>query len=123
MKIHRSGRPSSRAVIEGLESRRMLSASINHHGVLNVHGTGHADDISVTLDAQDSSKLDVSINGVIRIFNAAEIRSLKIDAAGGENHVTVDPTLDVPTKVTGDKAGDGGDADPGAPGDGKDHGQ
>ena len=68
-------------VVEQLESRRMLSASVSG-GILRVVGTKHADVIAVT---RSGSSIDVVINGVSKVFSAAGISGLVLKGGGGND--------------------------------------
>jgi len=70
-------------VVEELESRRMLSASVSG-GLLRVVGTKHADVIEVT---RSGSSIDVVINGVSKVFSASGISGLVLKGAGGNDLV------------------------------------
>lgn len=84
-------------VLETLEGRRMLSASalsgsadLGATGVLDVAGTRRADQISVGLNAADSTKLDVTINGVTSTFDLAAVRSVRMSGGNGKDVLRVD---------------------------------
>lgn len=79
-------------VIENLESRCLLSASIVAKPTgdsLLVRGTDRADSITVGLNA-DTSKIDVSINGVVQQFDKATLTSIVINGGGGADAITID---------------------------------
>lgn len=85
------------AVLETLEGRRMLSASplvgsadLSSTGVLDITGTRRADQISVGLNAADSTKLDVTINGVTSTFDLAAVRSVHMSGGNGKDVLRVD---------------------------------
>ena len=100
----RTGRAShrpARPLVEGLEVRRLLSASLGHHGLLNVTGTGHSDAISVTHDAANAAMIDVSVNGKVSSFPATQVHAVKINAGAGNDDVTVDPSIDDNCTING----------------------
>ncbi|MDB5300178.1 MAG: Hemolysin-type calcium-binding region [Phycisphaerales bacterium] len=109
-------RTAVRPVIEGLEGRRMLSATLGHGGLLGVFGTGHADTISVTMDAQTANTIDVSVNGKIKTFDAGSVKFILVNGLGGNDTITIDPSIVTPTTVLGGAgndtmvAGGGGDS-------------
>jgi Ca2+-binding RTX toxin-like protein len=70
-------------MIEELEGRRMLSASISG-GILRVAGTKHADVIEVS---RSGSSIDVTINGVNKVFNASGVTGVIVKAGGGNDLV------------------------------------
>ncbi|HET6246193.1 MAG TPA: hypothetical protein VFE47_00695 [Tepidisphaeraceae bacterium] len=88
-------------MIEGLESRQMLSASLTPHGLLMVKGTNHPDAITVTMDTQDPTEMDVTMNGVMKQFFAANVKSININGAGGNDSINVDPSVTSPASVQG----------------------
>lgn len=95
-------------VVERLEGRRMLSASagpvLSHGGELRVEGTGGNDQIVVSLDAKDKSKIDVSFNGVTSSFPAASVRRIRIDGRDGNDNIRTDEsngTISIPARLSG----------------------
>src|SRR6267142_3143025 len=70
-------------VVEALEGRRMLSASVSGN-ILRVVGTKHADVIEIT---RYGSAIDVVINGVGKIFNGNGVNGLLVKAGGGNDLV------------------------------------
>src|SRR5438094_2515093 len=81
----------SNGLFEQLETRRLLSgAAINDAGTLLVSGSNHSDKIAITLEAGDSTKLDVVINGETHTFNVADITGgVKVFAKNGRDKVNV----------------------------------
>src|SRR5436309_16094111 len=81
----------SNGLIEQLETRRFLSgAAINDAGTLLVSGSNHSDRIAITLEAVDSTKLDVVINGETHTFNVSDITGgAKVFAKNGRDKVNV----------------------------------
>src|SRR5437016_14431014 len=72
-------------VIQQLERRALLSVTL-HHGVLRIVGTEGADDISV----KASGTAVRAINGSEdQTFNLADVRSVRVSAGGGDDHVNV----------------------------------
>src|SRR2546423_1185374 len=105
-----------RSVVEALEGRRLLSAgpspvSLNGSGQLRIKGTNGPDVIVVSLDATDSTKLDVSMNGTVTQVDVAQVkRSIRIDGRGGNDDIRVDQTngtISIPLNVD---AGPGDDS-------------
>ena len=97
---------ASKTVIEGLEGRQMLSASLSHHGVLNVRGTGHNDVITLSPNAQDAQSVDVSVNGQVSTFSEAEIHKVKVNAGAGDDIVTLDSSVTAPAAINGGAGND-----------------
>ncbi len=80
--------------LENLESRCLLSAAIVARPTgdsLVVRGTNRADTITVGLNA-DTSKIDVSINGVVQQFDKATVTSIVISSGGGSDQIKVNET-------------------------------
>jgi Ca2+-binding RTX toxin-like protein len=74
-----------------LERRRLLAtavATLSSRGTLGVTGTGAADVITVAADSTGAN-IVVTLNGSSESFPSADVRRLYVDAAGGEDAVTV----------------------------------
>jgi hypothetical protein len=86
--MSRSTRAASTAptAIESLESRRMLSAAVEH-GVLVIEGTRRADVISVALDG--ARTLNVTVNGRQSSFDRRSIGRICIVAGCGDDQVSL----------------------------------
>jgi hypothetical protein len=115
-------RQAVRPLIEGLESRRMLSTSLTHTGMLNVVGTGHGDDITVSMDTQNAGMIDVSVDGKMKTFNAASVTKIRVNGGAGGDMISVDSSVTTPTTLLGGAgndtlvAGGGDDSLNGGPG-------
>jgi hypothetical protein len=117
--------PSAPSVPEfhALESRQLLSAAVLRHGTLTVYGSDGDDTITlsgivqpvlisggpngqvVSADYQGS----VTVNGQVSVFEAADIRRVRIYGLAGNDTITVQDSLTSNlTNVTVD-AGDGDD--------------
>lgn len=72
--------------VEGLESRRLLSAGpVLHDGLLRINGDNRvANEIIVQLDAADAAKLTVSFNGTTTSYAVADVS--KISIKGGKRN-------------------------------------
>lgn len=79
-------------LLEAMEARRLLSASINEDGVLVVHGTKEDDTIVFALSAADAGKLDVTVNGSAHQFDVAAITGVHVVAKRGDDLIQVDGT-------------------------------
>jgi hypothetical protein len=75
------------AVVETLEERRLLSASLLAHGLLDVEGTRRADVVTITKTS--TGRIDVSINGVHQTFRGRSVRSIMVNAGRGDDSVAV----------------------------------
>ena len=93
----------------------MLSATLVHGNVLAVVGTNKADTISVSMDGQTANTIDVSINGQISTFDSTAVKYIVVNGLGGNDTITVDPSIVTPTTVLGGAGNDtmtaGGGAD------------
>src|SRR3954468_4517961 len=81
-------------VCESLEGRRLLSAdgtALLHNGALRIRGTEGADDIRVSVNAIDTTKLDVSLNGTVlgTFDSAAARRGIRVDGLGGDDSLQI----------------------------------
>lgn len=87
-----STRPTAAApAIESLEDRRLMSATVLF-GALIVTGTDGPDTISLSMDAQHSNKLDVTINDKLAgSFNLNRIKlGVHVLGLGGDDTIYVD---------------------------------
>jgi Ca2+-binding RTX toxin-like protein len=113
----RQSRPSLSAaaaaaamVLEALEVRRCMSASIDADGVLVVRGSAGDDMIDLGVSGNDSSKIWVDyVWGGGGMFDLADIRGIRIEGGAGDDLLTVDEwTGEFPLGVT-IVGGDGND--------------
>lgn len=81
-------RPTQDTVIEPLEGRQLLSASLSS-GVLHAAATGADDQIVLTQNASPKGKYVVLINGQKSAFAKAAVKSIVIKTAGGDDQITV----------------------------------
>jgi len=94
-------------LIEACESRRLLSAATGSvdpivDGLLSVNGTRHSDNIMISVDGTDATKLDVVINGTqITQVNVADVTKIKVNGGNGMDHITVENTLTIPAELIG----------------------
>jgi hypothetical protein len=96
--------------LEGLELRRMLSASLTDAGRLIVTGDPtQPNTITVGLSA-DASSVDVSVNSdPVQSFDATSVTSLAIIGGSGADTITIDQTnnpFNINTKIFGRGGGD-----------------
>jgi len=101
-------------LIEGLETRRMLSGGGHHvhpfaalhDGKLKVHGTKASDVITVAVDGADPTKLDVTMNGSTLQFDLASVSRLMVVAGKGDDSVSVDSDVHFSCKLIGNAGND-----------------
>lgn len=106
------------ALVEAIEPRLMLSAGGSAaltEGVVVVQGTRRSDSIVVALDGADSAKLDVTVNGKqVGQFTLTDVMGVKVFGGNGNDRVTIQNTLDLPSTLVG---GNGKDTLNGGAGD------
>ena len=83
------------AVIEELEARQMLSATLSAKGTLVADGGLGADTIVISRDPRRSSKIRVTINGVGAKFPSASVKRIEMYGEGGADHLTLNDSLGV----------------------------
>lgn len=88
------------SLIESLESRRLLSASLNGRE-LWIQGTGRADEINVWLN-KAGKRIVTSVNGNERTFALKSVGEIEIDARGGNDRVVVAASITRPVDIDGD---------------------
>jgi Ca2+-binding RTX toxin-like protein len=96
---------------ESLESRQLLAADISLKGdVLSIRGTGHADQIDIQRVASgaDAGLLQVTVNGVQKLFNdnytgsgIGTISKLAILGRGGSDHISIANDVYIPANIDG----------------------
>jgi Ca2+-binding RTX toxin-like protein len=100
-------------MIEGLESRQLLSATLVN-GVLTVTGTGGADRIKI--ERSSSSSLRVEENGRRRNFSYAAVQSVVVNSLAGGDRIELEhdgsEAVNKPSTLNG---GDGNDRIEGGP--------
>src|SRR5215212_10798245 len=95
-----AARAISSAVIETLEARRLLSVSFAD-GILRVRGTDADDVISVEAD-ETGNRLAVRDNASVRRFNTADVRLILIVGRGGNDTLSLLPSVFVPSEIYGE---------------------
>src|SRR6185437_8985206 len=101
-------RKAAQAVMEQLETRTMLSVSLQS-GVLTVNGTSGNDQITLAVDGNDNTQLDVSVNGALQATPAAvSVNQIEVSGLAGNDVFTVDDSNGNPIPAQG-IAYDGGD--------------
>ena len=93
---------ATRAVIEQLERRAMLSAVIVN-GDLQVTGTNARD---VIILSQSGNTLSVSIDGAVTPFDSTSYNRIRIDALDGDDSVVIEDSVDRGVFVSGGSGDD-----------------
>jgi len=99
--------------IEGLETRRLLSSSLDpriefdsHDGELSIKGSSAADTVTVAVNATDATKLDVTVDGLLHQYRIAQVKSISVDAGGGDDNVSIAPTVLINADLKGGEGAD-----------------
>jgi Ca2+-binding RTX toxin-like protein len=86
--------------LDALESRRLLAATLNSSGLLDVTGTTAADTIALTVSG---SNIVVRINnGTAQNFAASAVKAVRVSGLAGNDRVTVAPGIRGATLSGGD---------------------
>jgi len=88
-------------VVDSLEPRRMLAATLSTDGVLAVTGTANNDVIVITADPANPARLKVSDRGVVTRFTLAAVRLITVEAFRGNDRIQIGETLPIPTSING----------------------
>jgi Ca2+-binding RTX toxin-like protein len=112
--MFRSNRKTSAAkvstqvvLIEACEPRRLLShggsgAATLADGLLTVTGTRRSDEIMVSVDLTDATKLDIVINGnQVNQVVLADVTGILVNGGNGNDHITIENTLTIPSTLMG----------------------
>src|SRR5215217_1121922 len=91
--------------VEQLEQRRLRAATVDA-GVLQVVGTTASDVITVYLTPSDTNQLNVKIGNTVQTFDAGVINGISVDALRGDDTVTIDVAIALPTTITGGAGND-----------------
>jgi len=100
---------SSLPLVEGLETRRLLSASVghlDHHGMLKINGTGNDDLITIRMDDHLVDQIDVDVNGKQATFQASQVKKIRVSTGGGNDRVTVDSSISDSATLLGGNGND-----------------
>lgn len=101
--IVESRRPFAHPLLETLEQRRLLSASLAD-GVLTITGTDLADDVEISLQLNDPNTLVVEEGDVQTTFSLADITKIVADGGAGNDRIRIDDkfgAIGVPVEFTG----------------------
>lgn len=96
---------AAHTVVEALEGRYLLSVSLDS-GMLSVGGGPAHDDINLSINAADASKLDVTVNGDTQSFALADIQQINILAGRAADRVTLDARLEIGASIMGARGAD-----------------
>ncbi|MGB7157945.1 MAG: calcium-binding protein [Tepidisphaeraceae bacterium] len=90
-------------MIETLESRRLLSASLSN-GVLTVLGTASADNIQIS---QSAANLTLSDNGVITTYELSTVQFIVVKGGDGADTIILsNKNVTIPGKIEGGRGND-----------------
>jgi hypothetical protein len=98
-----------RAALEALESRQLLTVSVDG-GILFVTGTTGNDTITVIRDPVVKGMLRVGVNSFYNAVDQGSIKQIRVDALAGDDRITVDQSngrIATPLNAAG---GDGNDS-------------
>jgi Ca2+-binding RTX toxin-like protein len=76
-----------RPLVEELEQRRLLSASLTAKGTLDVEGSRRNDDIRISKTAEN--RIDVSINGIHQTFLVPNVKRIYVNAGLGDDVIGI----------------------------------
>ncbi len=85
----------------GHKPSSMTQSVALRRGTLLVRGSDDDDVVTITRNADDSTKVDVVLNDVTRSFNISDVRRIRVMTGRGNDTVEVDPSLNIPNTVNG----------------------
>src|SRR4051812_48015501 len=92
--VNQSAWATAGVMIEAIEPRRMLSAggsAVLAGDLVTITGTRRADTIVVAVNANDSTKVDVTNKGtLLGQFDRASVARVEVFCRGGNDTVTID---------------------------------
>ncbi len=95
-RLHVAARRATAALIEPVERRVLMSASLAN-GVLTVTGTAAADDVTI---GAGGGTVSVILNNVEQQFPAAQVTALTVSTGAGDDTIALN-YFNVPTTVSG----------------------
>jgi Ca2+-binding RTX toxin-like protein len=109
--LHHNGRHTGSvsrptAFVELLEARRLLSATLNSAGTLNILGTSKDDVISVYRPHNDPSRIEAKVRNVVSSFNLADVKQIRIEGFSGHDYIQVSNNIALPTRIYGGAGND-----------------
>src|ERR1700743_1890473 len=90
-------------IIENLEKRAYLSASLGNNGQLLITDTTGNDTIVVK---KISTQIQVAINSVITNVVASKIKYIKATSSKGNDSITIDKSISLPATLVGGAGND-----------------
>src|SRR5688572_22832346 len=78
------------ALFERLEGRQLMAATLTGGGLLKVIGNGQDNAITIELNADDPTRIDVTIDGTLRSFDVADVERIRVRTKGGDDSAVVD---------------------------------
>jgi Ca2+-binding RTX toxin-like protein len=90
--------------IDPLEPRRLLSFTLTN-GTLNVSGTAGDDFINVSVNPIDGS-IELDDNLDFHDFSPSDVKGIFIDAGAGDDDISIDPGISIPSTLFGDDGND-----------------
>src|SRR3954454_24388427 len=88
LRMYRTNENST--LIDVLEPRRLLAGASLSSGLLTVNGTNSRDIITVFVERKNAKNLDVKINGSVKAFTLASVKSMLIHGGDGNDSISVD---------------------------------
>ena len=89
LRRRRSGGATPVAVLDALEQRALLAATLTPEGVVLVTGTESADAFVVRVNATGTD-LQVQGSGGISLFRLAAVQAVRVEGGGGDDTLTID---------------------------------
>src|SRR5438034_394688 len=76
--------------VDVLEPRRLLAGASLSNGLLTVNGTNSRDVVTIFIERKNPKNLDVKINGSVKAFTLANVKSMLIRGGDGNDSISVD---------------------------------
>ena len=89
------------SVIDALESRTFLSASLLKGGLLAVRAEGNTASVITVALSEDGTKVNVTENGTTTSFDKSKVKAVRVTGSRLADSITVSGTLGVPTRLFG----------------------
>ncbi len=85
----------------GHKPMSMTQSVALRRGTLLVRGSHDDDVVTITRNADDSTKVDVVLNGVTQSFTVSDVKRIRVMTGRGNDTVAIDPSLNIPGTVNG----------------------